>query len=78
MREAAVMPVGRYRITNSTIAVFNEGDRHVAHMVPAGSIITIDSMALDGDKLVDVIWDGRKAMMFAQDLRLRSEAADSK
>jgi hypothetical protein len=68
------MPAGRYRITNPTIGVFLENGRHVAHMVPGGAEITIDSEDFAGDRLVEVTWDGRKVMMFAQDLRSRAEA----
>ena len=67
------MPIGRYRITNPTIALFHEDGRHVAHTVPAGAFITIDSTAFDGNKLVNVTWDGKTVMMFTEDLRARSE-----
>ena len=67
------MPLGRRRILNPTIAVFPEEGRHVAGTVPADAIIEVDSEAFDGDRLVDVIWDGRRVMMFTQDLRTRSE-----
>ena len=70
------MLVGRYRIKEPTIALFHEDGRHVARTVPAGAIITIDSDAFDGDKLVDVTWGRKKVMMFTQDLRSRSELAD--
>jgi hypothetical protein len=70
------MSVGRYRITQPTIAVFQEGGRHVAHIVPSGALITIiDGTAFDGNRLVEVTWDGRQVMMFAQDLRSRAETA---
>ena len=68
------MPVGRFRITNPTIALLLEDGRHVAHTVPQGAVIRVDSVAFDGDKLVDVTWDGKKVMMFTQDLRSRAEA----
>ena len=73
------MPVGRYRITNATIAVFLEDGRHVAHTVPAGAIIAVDnvaSVAFDGEHLINVIWETRKVMMFAQDLRTRAWPVD--
>jgi hypothetical protein len=69
------MPIGRYRITNPTIALFHEDGRHVAHMVPSGAIIHVDNATFAGDKLLDVIWNGKKVMMFTQDLRSRSIAA---
>jgi len=68
------MPLGRFRIKNPTIALFHEDGRHVAHTVPEGAVIRVDSAAFDGDKLVDVTWDGKKVMMFTQDLRSRAEA----
>lgn len=69
------MPIGRYRISHPTLALLHEDGRHVARMVPRGAIISVDSHAFDDDRLVDVTWDGRKVMMFTQDLRTRSEAA---
>jgi hypothetical protein len=69
------MPIGRYHITHPTIALFHEDGHHVARTVPTGAIISVDSAAFDGDRLVDVTWDGKKVMMFTQDLRTRSIAA---
>jgi len=69
------MPIGRYRITDATMALFLEGDRHIARTIPADTIITVDSEALDGDRLVDVTWNDKKVMMFAQDLRSRAVSA---
>jgi hypothetical protein len=67
------MPIGRYRITNPTLALFHEDGRHdVAHTVPTGAFITVDS-AFDGEKLVKVTWDGKTVMMFAADLRVRAK-----
>ena len=40
-------------------------------LVPEGAVIEVDSATFDGDKLVEVIWNGRRAMMFTQDLRSR-------
>ncbi len=70
------MPLGRYRITQPTIALFEQEGRHVARTVPAGAIIKIDSAAFDGNKLVDVTWDNNKVMMFTQDLRSRALPVD--
>jgi len=69
------MPLGRYRINNPTIALFEQDGRHVADTVPAGAIIEISRVALDGDKLLEVVWNGRPVLMFTQDLRKRAEPA---
>ncbi|MFZ0595042.1 MAG: hypothetical protein WAM39_31565 [Bryobacteraceae bacterium] len=65
------MPIGRYRITNPIVALFHEGGRHIAHTIPTGAFITVDSAAFEGNKLVDVTWDNKKVMMFTDDLRSR-------
>lgn len=70
------MPLERYRITKPTIALFEEDGRHVTSMIPEGAIIAIDSETFDGNKLVNVLWDEKRVMMFTQDLRRRGELLD--
>ena len=67
------MQPGRYRILSPTLALVLTGARHVAHTVPAGAIVENDGPPLDGEKLVEVVWEGKRVMMFIQDLRARSE-----
>ena len=69
------MPLVRYRITHPTIALFEQDGRHVADTVPEGGIIEI-GIPLDGDKLVEVVWEGKRVMMFTQDLRKRAESVN--
>jgi uncharacterized protein (DUF433 family) len=72
-RRQSLPTAGRYRIKHPTIALFREDGRHIAHTVPAGAFITVDGAAFNGKRLVDVTWDDKKVMMFAQDLRSRAE-----
>ena len=58
---------------NPTLALFEQDGQHVARTVPTGAIVTVDINAFDGSKLMTVNWDGQEGMMFAEDLRLRSE-----
>jgi len=67
------LSLGSYRITESTMALFSEDGRHVTLTVPIGAFVTMESATFDGSVLVDVIWDGKKLMMFTHDLRLRAE-----
>lgn len=67
------MALGRYRVTHPTIALFEQDGRHVADTVPEGAIIEI-GVPFDGDELVEVVWNGKRVMMFTQDLRKRAEA----
>jgi hypothetical protein len=50
------MALDKYRIKSPTIALFLERGHHVAHLVPAGSVISVDSKTFDGDKLIGVQW----------------------
>jgi len=63
----------RYRVTSQTIALFHEGERDIADRVPDGAIIAIDGDAFTGDPFVKVLWNGREIMIFARDLRTRTE-----
>jgi hypothetical protein len=66
------MPLGRYRITEPTIAVVEEEGRHVSYTVPIGAVVSADMNSLQRNGLVDVVWSEKPVMMFAQDLRSRS------
>jgi len=60
-----------FRLNMATIALFFEEGRQVAHTIPQGSVVRVDT--LDGDKLVEVVWEGKTILMFAQDIRSRGE-----
>jgi hypothetical protein len=62
-----------YRINDPTIAMFHEKGGYTARTVASGTVVEVSDGPIDGDKLVDVIWDGRNVMMFTQDLRSRAE-----
>lgn len=63
----------RYKITSPTIAVVDRNTQHV----PAGSVIEVDTETLlGGNQLINVTWDGKQMMMFAQDVRSRGEQLD--
>jgi hypothetical protein len=66
----------KYRIKSPTIALLFEDGRHVAHMVPPGSVITVESRTFNGDKLIGVLWAEKDVMMFTQDIRARGEKLD--
>jgi hypothetical protein len=70
------MPGGLYRINSPTIALWEQDDRHKTDTVPVGAIVEVDSATFDGNKLVEVLWDGKRVMMFTQDLRKRGESVD--
>ena len=62
----------KYRILSPTIALSPVDGRHVARTVPGGSVVSIESL-INHKKLVEVLWNETKVMMFAQDVRARGE-----
>ena len=64
----------KYRITGPTLAMFREDGHHVACTVPEDAMITlVDGKPFNGERLMEVVWEGRVVMMFTNDLRARSE-----
>ncbi|MFC5861775.1 hypothetical protein ACFPT7_05685 [Acidicapsa dinghuensis] len=68
--------VGKLRLTKPTFGVAAETG--LATAVPAGQIVEIPIAARKGDRTVDVLWNGKKVMMFVSDLRDRSQPIDSR
>jgi len=62
-----------YRITSPALGLFMHDGFQVSHVIPKGAIVHIDEETLNGDKLVEVLWDRKVVMMFTQDLRSRGE-----
>ena len=61
-----------YRLTSATIALFSEEGRQVARFIPFGGLIHVRH-SLDGNSLIEVVWEGQTVMMFAQDVLARGE-----
>lgn len=64
----------RFRLERATLAidgVDGNGKRHTIY-VPAGAIIKVVSGPTSaGDRMVDVLWDGKPFSMFAIDVNVR-------
>ena len=64
----------KYRLTTPMLAMFRDNGQHVARMAPEGAVINIvDGKPFDGERLMEVEWDGRIVMMFTRDLRESAE-----
>jgi hypothetical protein len=50
----------------------SNGDRAPV-LVPVNAVVAISEDPREGDRLVDVVWDGKAYVMFTQDLRQRGE-----
>ena len=64
------MTPGQYRLITSILSLFQRDGRHVANVVPKDSVITIPTgTVFNGNKLIEVLFDGRLVMMFTKDVR---------
>jgi hypothetical protein len=60
-----------YRLTTKTFAIIKlEGQNHPT-TVPNGAVIKVLSGSLNGNRLVNVEWEDKTAMMFTTDIRER-------
>ncbi len=44
-------------------------DGHEAITIPSGTVLILTSKKFNGDRLMVVIWDDRKLLMFTEDLK---------
>lgn len=83
------MPGGRYLLKSPTLAIASQDDmdRPVTkysvrllgsstELIPFGAVVRVINGPLDGNRLVDVDWEGKTVMMFTTDLRERCERLD--
>jgi hypothetical protein len=63
---------GRYRLTAPALAVFPVNGTHQSATAPIGTILDLDGKPFNGERLMDVLWDGRKVMMFTDELRVKT------
>jgi len=72
-------PGESYRLNAETLGITHMEPPRTAVMVPKGGIVTILAIVagpLAGNRMIDVIWNGKTVMLFAQDLRKRGELVD--
>lgn len=62
----------RFRLERPTLAIDGTNGKHQSSYVPAGAIIKVVSGPTSaGDRMVDVLWDGKIVTMFAIDVNVR-------
>ncbi|GAC1429402.1 MAG: hypothetical protein NVSMB62_27090 [Acidobacteriaceae bacterium] len=62
-----------YRLKKAILYIYCADTAHgVPVVVPSGAIVTITDGPLDGLRMVDVLWEKKKVMMFTIDLRSRA------
>jgi hypothetical protein len=71
-----MQPGESYRLKSETLGISTTDRSRTAVIIPKDSIVTIVAGPFEGERLVDVIWNGKTIMLFAQDLRERGELVD--
>jgi hypothetical protein len=66
----------RYRMKTPTLAITANDDQNTPITIPRGDVVEVVDGPLDGDRLLDVQWDGKTVMMFTTDIRERGERLD--
>lgn len=61
--------LGRRRLKNPLIAMFDGGNGHEAVTIPAGTVLDLTGHTFDDDLLMEVVWENRKVLMFTEDLK---------
>lgn len=61
--------LGLHRLNIPLIAMFAGADGHEAITIPSGAVLNLNGKKFNGDRLMEVVWDDRKLLMFTADLK---------
>ena len=61
--------LGTYRITEPILAMFAADGHHRAITVPVDTVINLNGKKFNGDRLMEVSWNGKMVLMFTEDLK---------
>jgi len=61
----------RYRLNSPTLAIIQHDGQNSPTTIPNGAVVKVVNGPLDGNRLVDVMWEGKTVMMFTTDIRER-------
>ena len=68
----------QFRIKTTTLVIIAVSNQRIPVAVPANATVEVISHT-HGNRMIDVVWEGKTLMMFAQDIRERGEEiTDSK
>ena len=62
-----------YLIKDTTLAFSDDEGKKTLLTVPVGSVVTVERPAAGSAGMFDVLWNGRRVLMFARDLHMRGE-----
>jgi tricorn protease-like protein len=67
----------RFRMKNPTLAIMTQDGAKIPVMIPKGGEVEVFDGPLNGNRLVDVRWDGKTVMVFTNDVRDRGERLET-
>lgn len=65
-----------YRLKAQTLGIISTNQRRAAILIPQNAMVTVINGPLNGNRMVDVMWDEQIVMIFVEDLRARGETID--
>jgi hypothetical protein len=65
---------GKYRLTHPALALISVDDHHEGVTIAADSTIELNGKKFDGQRVVDVVWNGKLVMMFVDELKFATVA----
>jgi len=65
-----------YRVRETALAILSIGGERVPVTLPINAILILVDGPLDGNRLVEVTWEGKTLMMFTQDMRDRCDLVE--
>ena len=67
-----------YRFQTPTLAIMTLDDgQRVPMTIPIGGMVEVSATDINGNRLLDVRWEGKLIMLFTIDLREKSELVSS-
>ncbi len=67
----------QFRMRTPTFAIMTQDGAKIPVIIPKGAEVQVIDGPLNGNRLVDVRWDGKTVMVFTNDIRDRGELLDS-
>jgi len=71
----------RFKLETSTLSIGEVDGKRVAVTIPAGNTVKVVAGPMDGDRMIDILWEGRIESASRSGVKLRpclpSEIADT-
>ena len=67
----------RFRMKTPTLAIMTQDGAKIPVMIPKGAEVEVLDGPLNGNRLVDVRWEGKTVMVFTNDIRDRGERLET-